>query len=655
MRWRLALLLAILMMGGGECALAVQGMPTGAVQTAAEASLQDEPPLLPRNYLPLIAQHSFGGPPRLVISALYYDTYRAGEPDEAFQIYNPSPWPVSLAGWRVTDGRRTVSFGAGHSLAATGRLWCTRVAVSFTLSFGFKPDCEYGGDSDPTVPDLTGAALQFSNTGGRITLIHPQDVYSDTLVYEDGNTAVPGWQGPAVYPYRPSTSFGAAGQILYRKLDQAAGLPIADTDSRADWAQDPADCADGRRTQFPGWALERFFRPQVVTEPARLQVIVAPDHSYAALSALLAAAQRSIQFEGYTFDSVQLGDVLVGRIGAGVAVTLALESAPPGGVTDQQRWIVQQIAQAGGKVYYFRADKTTGASKRYAYQHGKFWVLDDRLALIGSENPSPGAFPADDKSDGTYGRRGVYLATDAPSIVAGVQAYLAADIAPGRHGDVWAWNAADPTLGAPPPDFLPSYGSGGSSYKVQQPQPLQLQDVFTFQLISAPEQPMRTRDSLLGLIAQVGRGDTLLVEQLFEQTWWGAEASNVVDDPNPRLEAYLAAARRGARVRVLLDSYFDDVSSPRSNQRTVEYLNALAGVEGLDLQARRRNPTGQGIHNKMILAEVGGHGWVIVGSLNGGEVSAKLNRELALKAASDAAYAYLAEVFWYDWGDTFQD
>jgi len=104
-------------------------------------------------------------------------------------------------------------------------------------------------------------------------------------------------------------------------------------------------------------------------------------------------------------------------------------------------------------------------------------------------------------------------------------------------------------------------------------------------------------------------------------------------------------------VRVLLDSYFDaqDLHNPRSNLRTVEYLQAVARAEGLDLDARRRNPTGEGIHNKMLLAHIGGRGWVIVGSLNGGEASAKLNREINLKMASDEAYAYLADVFWSDW------
>ena len=141
---------------------------------------------------------------------------------------------------------------------------------------------------------------------------------------------------------------------------------------------------------------------------------------------------------------------------------------------------------------------------------------------------------------------------------------------------------------------------------------------------------------------------------MYENLYWGAESSNIAADSNPRLQANFAATRRGAKVRVLLDAFFDnqDLNSPRSNLRTVEYLTSVAQTEGLDLQARRRNPTGQGIHNKMVLAQISGQGWVVVGSLNGGEVSAKLNREMALLVGSDEVFSYLADVFWYDWDVT---
>jgi hypothetical protein len=54
----------------------------------------------------------------------------------------------------------------------------------------------------------------------------------------------------------------------------------------------------------------------------------------------------------------------------------------------------------------------------------------------------------------------------------------------------------------------------------------------------------------------------------------------------------------------------------------------------------------------MVLAQIGGRGSAIAGSLNGGEVSTKLNREMALLVGADEVYSYLADVSWYDWDVT---
>jgi len=54
----------------------------------------------------------------------------------------------------------------------------------------------------------------------------------------------------------------------------------------------------------------------------------------------------------------------------------------------------------------------------------------------------------------------------------------------------------------------------------------------------------------------------------------------------------------------------------------------------------------------MVLARIGGQGWIVAGSLNGSEVSSKVNREMSLRVASDAGYEYLAGLFWNDWGGT---
>src|SRR5690606_5456903 len=72
----------------------------------------------------------------------------------------------------------------------------------------------------------------------------------------------------------------------------------------------------------------------------------------------------------------------------------------------------------------------------------------------------------------------------------------------------------------------------------------------------------------------------------------------------------------------------------------------------LDMGCLLGNPAGLGIHNKMILVEIDGRGWIHVGSLNGTEQSAKGNREVALQVQSDGAYAWLAKMFWGDWPRT---
>ena len=78
-------------------------------------------------------------------------------------------------------------------------------------------------------------------------------------------------------------------------------------------------------------------------------------------------------------------------------------------------------------------------------------------------------------------------------------------------------------------------------------------------------------------------------------------------------------------------------------------MNGLASTEGLYLEVRSGNPTGTGIHNTMVLAQISGVGVVHIGSINGSETSSKTNREVAVQIESTDAYFYLEEVFTSDW------
>ena len=168
-------------------------------------------------------------------------------------------------------------------------------------------------------------------------------------------------------------------------------------------------------------------------------------------------------------------------------------------------------------------------------------------------------------------------------------------------------------------------------------------------MLSAPENALRPDDGLFALLDSAGAGDEILLAQLYEYKHWGDADSNPTADPNPRLERIIAAARRGARVRILLDSLFDDTDDSRSNAATVNYVRGIAIAEQLDMDARLANPTGGGLHGKLALVRVGEARWSAVGSLNGSEVSYKLNREVVLMTDLPGVYDRLAQVFWWDW------
>jgi cardiolipin synthase len=624
----------------------------------------------------------------VLITAVYYDTYLTDEPDEAFRLMNVGGAVVDLSGWTVTDGPSEGTITLQGSLAQGGSIWIAREAASFSQEFGFTPAYEYGADTDPAVPNLDSSGnLTLANAGDQLMLKDGETIV-DSVVWEGADPAGTGWSGPTVWPYggdsagierfasldragegvasdragedvsldRGVEGFGFEGQILYRKLDQATGLPITDTDTATDWAQATDDPINGKKVQYPGWDLEEFFFPETFTETATLTYAVAPDNIYDAVLTEINQATTSIYYEGYTFKNAHLADAIVARMTAhqGMTVRILLEGEPVGGVDDQERWICQQIENAGGQIYFMHTDDEDDIHDRYNYQHGKWMIIDEQTLLTGSENLNYSSMPADDKSDGTAGNRGIWLITDAPSAVAHALAVFQHDLDPANHRDLFRWDALDPIYGTPPPEFTPDYSSGGTAYAIRFATPLTIHGTFPMELVQSPENSLRDSDSLLGMVGRAGAGDMVLVEQLYEHPFWGGTDSNPIDDPNPRLEAYIAAARRGANVRILLDSVFDDPGDVRGNTATCAYVSGLASSESLDLACKLGNPTGNGIHNKMVLVQAGDSGYVHTGSINGSENSSKNNREFAVQVESRAAYDYLSSVFWSDWAENLE-
>lgn len=583
----------------------------------------------------------------VLLDAVLYDGYENGDADEAVRLRNVRGMAVDIGGWQLNDGESgTAVIPPGTFLAPGQTLWLAKNGAAFGRQFGFLPDFETT-DTLPAVPNLAGVWPGLSNGGDQVMLLDDEGALVDCLAYEGDADAECGsaWAGPAVQPYRPTTSFGAEGQILYRQRDQRTGRLLPDTDRAADWAQGTEDVINGRKVLYPGWDLDAFFRTTRLTETAVLTIAVAPDNAYEAILAQINNAQATIRIETQTFENMALAEALLAALERGVAVTVLMEAEPAGGIADQERYICQQLEAAGGECWFMFNEGSLDIYDRYTYLHAKFILIDQQRVIISSENLSPRSLPSDDKSDGTWGRRGVVLITDAPGVVAHVQTVFDQDWAPQTHLDITRTHV----IGPPPPDFVPITQTGGTTYTVQHATAVAVHGSFAFEVVQSPENSLRDVDGLLGMVGQAGAGDVVLVQQLQERPYWGASSSNPQADPNPRLEAYIAAARRGAAVRLMLDAYFD-TGNAVSNTAACAYVNEIAEMETLDLFCKLANPAGLGIHNKMVLVQANGRGFIHVGSLNGSELSSKGNRELALQVQSDEAHAYLAGLFWQDWG-----
>jgi len=589
---------------------------------------------------PLTANNSAGWTTAILPSIRLYALAPANYwgSGEAAALVNLGSHAVSLDGWRLNGDPNPeggLAFPASATIDPGQVLWLAQDGDGFTQAWGFDADWAAQATARP-VPGLEGdwPIGLFADAGDAAYLLDAAGNVADALAYGAGS-ASQGWIGRAVpYPY---AGYGN-GQVIYRKLHQVTGLPVADTDTAADWAQDPDDPIDGRKLRYPGWDLEDLFFPVEITATTHLTLAVAPEGTLDVVSHTIGSARHSLRIEAYTLESVPLYRAISDRIRSGVVVTVVLDSGPAGGMEDAERWIAQRLHHPPTSAVYFMGQ----TAPRYRFQHAKFILVDDRLAVVSSDNYGENSMPSDRKDNGTMGHRGFVAVTDSADAVARLAEIFRRDCDPVHHRDVAPCDATY----APPGDFFPLPSPDWTTYTAPFSLPL-VTTASHVTLLHAPEHALRDSDGLLGLVGRAGQGDEIAVLQMNEPFTWTAGAGPA--GLNPRLQALVGAARAGARVRVLLDEYYDNPMVADSNTVACLRINRIAAREGFSLTCHLANVTGLGIHAKAFLVSAGGEGWVHLGSINGSENSSKKNREVALQFRSAQAYAWMQAIFEHDW------
>ncbi len=329
-------------------------------------------------------------PGSVLISAVHFDAYSLGQGDEGFRLTNVSTRPITLTNWAAVKDPGSDKVNLTGTLQPWQSIWIAKTAITFTQQFGFKPDYKYTADADLSVPALTVDGLPAFGNSGKLVLREGITNVIDAVIWGTTILTDAQWTGVNVQRYSDG-DISASGQIIYRKLDEATGRIIADTNTARDWANDRTDPVSGRKTQYPGWDLEKFWQTAKVTGTATLTVAISPDNAYRVISDVLGSARSSIKMEMHTFDNLGLLEVVTKTIGRGVSVTILLEGSPAGGIDNQERWVCQRIETAGGQCWFMITNTATATPFTLAMITctPRLIVVDNRVVAIGSENLSP--------------------------------------------------------------------------------------------------------------------------------------------------------------------------------------------------------------------------------------------------------------------------
>lgn len=589
----------------------------------------------------------------LKIFAVMYNSLEPGmnEKGEALCLTNTGSTTDNISNYVITDFEGSVKLPSGTTLAPNAKIWIAREATEFQNEFNFKPAFEYGADTDLSVPNLaqvdvagitqvSGTYPILDNTGDECAVFDASTSAVDVVAWGTSNYANTGWTGPKINPYIFASYISPEGDIACRKLDETTGTPIADTNTTSDWSWDPSDPIDGCKIMYPGWDTweSSLFFPVKDTATVQTTFFADPDNGFAATTDFIASATTSIKIELYEITELEVMNEVLARMDAGVKVTVLMDGnlvESNGALYSQVSWFAQQVYNKGGTVYFLRNGSSVYTHDRYNNVHIKTIIVDDARVLITSDNFTRSSMPCDDFSNGTLGERGTGVITDDPAIVQGVLGIFNHDFQPGYY-DVSPY---DPVKDAPPVGYAPPAMSDQTGYMPVLPNPLTVHETEYLELIDSSDTSMRSVDSVIGLLNKAGAGDLIIDEAQYEYLYWGPTGSQYI---NPRLQAMIAAANRGAQVYLLLDSY----NSSSTNNPTKSYLD---GLHIATLHCLLGAPTGLAIHNKLFVERIGGLGYVNISSINGSENASRANRELGLIVQSNAGFEYYYQMFSADW------
>jgi phosphatidylserine/phosphatidylglycerophosphate/cardiolipin synthase-like enzyme len=351
-------------------------------------------------------------------------------------------------------------------------------------------------------------------------------------------------------------------------------------------------------------------------------LFVSPDSAYEVIEQAISSAERSIEVSVYEFTHPGIGELLIEAQNRGVSVRILLEGSPVGGVSPEQAALLSVLNQSGISVDYMGV--SGGERSRYRFLHSKYLIIDSESLLLTSENLKESGIPL----PGYAGNRGW-----------GVWIHDA------RLADYFGMVYSEDSIGSDVVPISPMRNadipaSGTSDAHTQRYSPLFIEGVTIIPVLS-PD----TSHLVPEMIAGATR--TVEIQQAYISNW-------TKNAPNPWLDAAIDAARRGVKVRIILDASWFNIQDQFDNDEMAAFINRYADADGLPLEARLYQGDRAGItkiHTKGVIVDGNS---VLVSSINWNENSPMNNREAGVIIEDPDAAAYYLRVFEEDWKNEYR-
>ncbi|MBI2077330.1 MAG: lamin tail domain-containing protein [Euryarchaeota archaeon] len=408
------------------------------------------------------------------------------ELDDAVWIHNPSAAALPLDGLELSDNSGRIAFPGGAVLPAGATAIVAGNATAWLEAAGNWPDYAIQGLSADRTMRTAKQGFALGQDGDSLSLLDGAEVL-DSVAYGDARSLPTGWTGPTV---------DVAGGNFMRWFPRAAG---PDTNAAAEW--------EGPRRRILG---QDTFAPVIVPFSGEVVAFLAPDHARAIVELAFGLASSHLRLNVYELRDLPVAWGLADRLGSrpDLRLDVLVDAAPVGETSaehNERGHAIRALEEAGATIHVMQ-------HVRYGFDHAKYAVVDERFALVQSENLVPSGIPQDHAS----GNRGwgVYIAN--ATLARMLAEVFDADFALRPHGARLPSTDDSPTF---EPPLTPFYA------KPMRGQPLVDSTPGTATLLASPLEP--TADDPVVTVLRGARESIRVAQLNFPPVWRDATSTAI--------------------------------------------------------------------------------------------------------------------------------